>query len=55
MRDYYDAEDDTEITIFVALLSKCCGMPAMGEIHDNEGICSGCRDHAEFEQEIEPE
>lgn len=55
MRDYYEDEDNTEVTTFVALISKCCGMPAMGEIYDNEGICSGCRGQAEFEQEIDPE
>ena len=40
------------------VLSSCCGYEPMGELHyDNEskevemvGLCSKCRDHADFEE-----
>jgi hypothetical protein len=45
-------EDEKEI------LSSCCGYEPMGELHyDNEskevemvGLCSKCKDHADFEE-----
>lgn len=45
-------EDEKEV------LSSCCGYEPMGELHyDNEskevemiGLCSKCKDHADFEE-----
>jgi len=37
------------------MISVCCGAPPLGEICDDCGICSQCRDHTTFEQEIEEE
>ncbi len=34
-------------------LSNCCGAHALGEIHDGEGMCAKCRDHAAFMTEAE--
>jgi hypothetical protein len=46
------SDDEKEV------LSSCCGYEPMGELHyDNEskevemvGLCSKCRDHADFEE-----
>jgi len=31
--------------------SNCCGAYPLGEIYDNLGLCSKCRDHCVFEKE----
>jgi hypothetical protein len=46
----------TEIYDFIGpanLISNCCGARAWGEIQDNVGICSDCKEHASFEKEEE--
>lgn len=35
--------------------STCCGAPSLGDVHDMQGICSACRDHASFEDVEEDE
>ena len=36
-------------------VSECCGMPALGEIVNNTGICSQCREWTGFEEREEDE
>ena len=33
--------------------SNCCGALPMGEVYDSLGFCSGCKEHAEFIEEVE--
>ena len=42
------------------LISTCCGARSLGEVLDDAyghlmGICSECRDHADFEKDTEDE
>ena len=52
-------EDDYIAPITPRLESICCGAPPLGETNDYMGpivgICSRCKDHTIFEQEIEDE
>ena len=38
-----------------SMMSTCCGSPPWGEIVDDCGICSECKDHAMFEQDTDDE
>ena len=46
-----DVCDDAE------LLSTCCGVGGLGNIHEYDGeyygLCAKCKDHCEFEKEVE--
>jgi len=53
--DQFQQENDEGFGGYCGLISVCCGKPPLGEVFDDCGICSGCRDHATFEQEIEEE
>ena len=32
------------------IVSNCCGALPMGEVYDSLGLCSECREHAEFKE-----
>lgn len=44
---------DREDFIDNSVLSNCCGAPALGEVINGEGMCSDCKEHAEFEENEE--
>jgi len=33
------------------MISDCCGALPLGELYDNFGLCSECRDHCCFDEE----
>lgn len=57
----YDVDELDDFYPSSQLVSACCGARPWGEVYDGDpkhnipptGICSNCRDHATFEQEIE--
>ncbi len=54
MKTYNDPYDDPnygdEYYTDSSMLSNCCTAPAWGDIDDYKcGICSKCKEHAEFE------
>jgi len=32
------------------MVSNCCGALPIGEVYDSLGFCSGCKEHAVFEE-----
>jgi len=34
-------------------ISKCCQSKPISQIHNGDGICSTCKEHAEFESEFQ--
>lgn len=54
-------EENDDLYFGSSFISNCCGAPPWGELYDAigniplTGICSRCKDHASFSQEIEEE
>lgn len=60
MSAYDDPNYGDELAVNCSLISTCCGAHPLGEVQEDAyghsiGICSECRDHADFEQDIEDE
>lgn len=59
MRDYRE-EDESEFSPDKSKISECCGAYSLYELYEDRdgnftGICSKCRDHATFINDIEDE
>ena len=50
--DPNERDDPREFTDDYELLSTCCGAKSDTEIIDGLGICSECKEHAEFTEEV---
>ena len=46
-KSFFQSQEDRMI------VSNCCGALPIGEIYDDLGFCSECREHALFEEEEE--